>query len=75
MSYENSQYWSNFESVKENIEYEFRMKFHAKIEEEIKGAVMANFPPAYINGMKYIKTLLLETQSIKESTNTQPKLL
>jgi len=74
MSHETSQYWSNFESVRENIEYEFRMKFYSKIEEEIRGAVMAGFPPAYVNGMEYIKTLLLETQDVKESIDIQPKL-
>ena len=51
MSYEGSQYWSNHESVRENIQYELRMKISSLIEEEIKGAVLSGYPPAYVNGM------------------------
>ena len=75
MSYEVSAYWSNHESVKENIQYELRMKISSIIEEEIKGAVLSGFPPAYVSGMEYTKRLVLDMQNEKENTVAQPTLL
>ena len=75
MSYEGSAYWSNHESVKENIQYELRMKISSIIEEEIKGAVLSGFPPAYVSGMEYTKRLVLDMQNEKENTVAQPTLL
>jgi hypothetical protein len=75
MSYEGSLYWSNYDSVKQIIEYEFRMKMYSIIEEEIKEAVDSELPHTYIDGMEYIKTLLLDTQGEKKDTVSQPTLL
>ena len=75
MSYEGSPYWSNHESVKENIQYELRMKISSLIEEEIKGAVLSGYPPAYVNGMEYAKTLVLDMQNKKIDAVVQPTLL
>ena len=75
MSYEGSPYWSNHESVKENIQYELRMKISSLIEEEIKGAVLSGFPPAYISGMEYTKKLVLDMQNKKIDAVVQPTLL
>jgi hypothetical protein len=75
VSYEGSPYWSNHESVKENIQYELRMKISSLIEEEIKGAVLSKFPPAYISGMEYAKTLVLDMQNKKIDSVVQPTLL
>ena len=75
MSYEGSPYWSNHESVKENIQYELRMKIFSLIEEEIRGAVLSGFPPAYVNGMKYVKTLVLDMQNKTVDAVVQPTLL
>jgi hypothetical protein len=75
VSYEGSPYWSNHESVKENIQYELRMKISSLIEEEIKGAVLSKFPPAYISGMEYAKTLVLDMQNKKIDAVVQPTLL
>lgn len=75
MSYEGSPYWSNYESVKENIQYELRMKISALIEEEIKRAVLSGFPPAYISGMDYAKTLVLDMQNKTVDAVVQPTLL
>ena len=75
MSYEGSAYWSSYESTKENIQYEPRMKISSIIEEEIRGAVLAGFPPAYINGMDYAKTLVLDMQNKTADTVVQPTLL
>jgi TPP-dependent pyruvate/acetoin dehydrogenase alpha subunit len=75
MSYEGSLYWSNYDSVKENIEYEFRMKMYSIIEEEIRKAVASGLPHTYVDGMDYIKTLVLDTQREKEDTVSQPTLL
>ena len=75
MSYEGSLYWSNYGSVKEIIEYEFRMKIYSLIEEEIKKAVASGQPESYVDGMHYIKTLVLDTQGEKEDTVSQPTLL
>ena len=75
MSYESSSYWSNYGSVKEIIEYEFRMKIYSLIEEEIKKAVASGLPDTYVDGMDYIKTLVLDTQGKKEDTVQQPTLL
>ena len=75
MSYEGSPYWSNYESVKENIQYELRMKILSLIEEEIKGAVLSKFPPAYISGMEYAKRLVLDMQNKKIDAVVQPTLL
>jgi hypothetical protein len=75
MSYEGSLYWSNYGSVKEIIEYEFRMKIYSLIEEEIKKAVASGRPESYVDGMEYIKTLVLDTQGEKEDTVSQPTLL
>jgi len=75
MSYEGSLYWSNYGSVKEIIEYEFRMKIYSLIEEEIKKAVASGQPESYVDGMEYIKTLVLDTQGEKEDTVSQPTLL
>ena len=75
MSYEGSAYWSNHESVKENIQYELRMKISSIIEEEIKGAVLSGFPPAYISGMDYAKTLVLDMQNKTVDEVVQPTLL
>jgi hypothetical protein len=75
VSYEGSPYWSNHESVKENIQYELRMKISSLIEEEIKGAVLSGFPPAYVNGMEYAKTLVLDMQNKTVDAVVQPTLL
>ena len=75
MSYEGSPYWSNYESVKENIQYELRMKILSLIEEEIKGAVLSGYPPAYVNGMEYAKTLVLDMQNKTVDVVVQPTLL
>lgn len=75
MSYEGSSYWSNHESVKENIQYELRIKISSLIEEEIKGAVLSGFPPAYISGMEYTKKLVLDMQNKKIDAVVQPTLL
>ncbi len=75
MSYEGSPYWSNHESVKENIQYELRMKISSLIEEEIKGAVLSGFPPAYISGMEYTKKLVLDMQNKTTDAIVQPTLL
>jgi len=75
MSYEGSAYWSNHESVRENIQYELRMKISSLIEEEIKGAVLSGFPPSYINGMDYAKTLVLDMQNKTVDRFHQPTLL
>ena len=75
MSYEESAYWSNHESVKENIQYELRMKIFSLIEEEIRGAVLSGFPPAYISGMDYAKTLVLDMQNKTIAAFVQPTLL
>jgi len=75
VSYEGSSYWSNHESVKENIQYELRMKISSLIEEEIKGAVLSGFPPAYISGMEYTKKLVLDMQNKKIDAVVQPTLL
>jgi len=75
VSYEGSPYWSNHESVKENIQYELRMKISSLIEEEIKGAVLSGYPPAYVNGMEYAKTLVLDMQNKKIDAVVQPTLL
>jgi len=75
MSYEGSPYWSNHESVKENIQYELRMKISSLIEEEIRGAVLSGFPPAFISGMEYAKTLVLDMQNKKIDAVVQPTLL
>jgi len=75
MSYEGSPYWNNHESVKENIQYELRMKISSLIEEEIKGAVLSGFPPAYVNGMEYAKTLVLDMQNKTVDAVVQPTLL
>jgi hypothetical protein len=75
MSYESSSYWSNYSSAKEIIEYEFRMKMYALVEEEIKAAVASGLSESYIDGMHYIKTLMLDTQGKKEDTVSQPTLL
>lgn len=63
MSYESSAYQSSYESKKENIEYELRMKISYLIQEEIDEAVLSGYPPAYVNGMKYAKTLVLDMQN------------
>jgi hypothetical protein len=75
VSYEGSSYWSNHESVKENIQYELRIKISSLIEEEIKGAVLSGFPPAYISGMEYTKKLVLDMQNKKIDAVVQPTLL
>ena len=75
MSYESSLYWSSYDSTKENIEYEFRMKMYSIIEEEIRKAVASGLPHTYVDGMDYIKTLVLDTQREKEDTVSQPTLL
>ena len=75
MSYEGSPYWSNHESVKENIQYELRIKISSLIEEEIKGAVLSGYPPAYISGMEYAKTLVLGMQNKTVDAVVQPTLL
>jgi hypothetical protein len=75
VSYEGSPYWSNHESVKENIQYELRMKISSLIEEEIKGAVLSGYPPAYVNGMEYAKTLVLDMQNKTVDAVVQPTLL
>ena len=75
MSYESSSYWSNYSSAKEIIEYEFRMKMYALVEEEIKAAVASGLSESYVDGMEYIKTLVLDTQGKKEDTVSQPTLL
>lgn len=75
MSYEESPYWSNHESVKENIQYELRIKIFSLIEEEIRGAVLSGFPPAYVNGMEYAKTLVLDMQNKTVDAVVQPTLL
>ena len=75
MTYEGSEYWSSYESIKENIQYELRMKIYSIIEEEIKGAVLSGFPPAYISGMDYAKTLVLDMQNKTVDVVVQPTLL
>ena len=75
MSYESSSYWSNYSSAKEIIEYEFRMKMYALVEEEIKAAVASGLSESYVDGMEYVKTLMLDTQGKKEDTVSQPTLL
>jgi hypothetical protein len=75
MTYEGSLYWSNYDSVKDIIEYELRMKMYSLIEEEMKKAVALGLPHTYIDGMDYIKTLLLDTHKEKEDTVSQPTLL
>jgi hypothetical protein len=75
VSYEGSPYWSNYESVKENIQYELRMKILSLIEEEIEGAVLSKFPPAYISGMEYAKTLVFDMQNKTADAVAQPTLL
>ena len=51
------------------------MKISSLIEEEIKGAVLSKFPPAYISGMEYAKTLVLDMQNKKIDAVVQPTLL
>ena len=75
MTYEGSEYWSSYESTKENIQYELRMKIYSIIEEEIRGAVLSGFPPAFISGMEYAKTLVLDMQNKKIDAVVQPTLL
>lgn len=75
MTYEGYAYWSSYESTKENIQYELRMKIYSIIEEEIRGAVVSGFPPAYISGMQYIKTLVLDMQNKTVDAVVQPTLL
>ena len=75
MSYESSSYWTNYGAVKDIIEYEFRMKMYALIEEEIKKAVASGHSESYIDGMDYVKRLMLDTQGKKEDTVSQPTLL
>jgi hypothetical protein len=75
MSYEGSPYWNNHESIKENIQYELRMKILSLIEEEIRGAVLSGFPPAFISGMDYTKTLVLDMQNKTVDPVVQPTLL
>jgi hypothetical protein len=75
MSYEGSPYWSNYESVKEIIQYELKIKISSLIEEEIKGAVLSGYPPAYVNGMEYAKTLVLGMQNKTADAVVQPTLL
>ena len=75
MSYESSSYWSNYSSAKEIIEYEFRMKMYALVEGEIKAAVASGLSASYVDGMEYVKTLMLDTQGKKEDTVSQPTLL
>jgi hypothetical protein len=75
MSYESSSYWSDYGLVKENIEYEFRMKMYSLIEEEMTKAVASGRSDSYVDGMEYIKTLVLDTQGKKEDTVQQPTLL
>ncbi len=75
MSYEGSPYWSSYESIKENIQYELRMKIYSIIEEEIRGAVLSGFPPAFISGMDYAKTLVLDMQNKTVDAVVQPTLL
>jgi hypothetical protein len=75
VTYEGSEYWSSYESTKENIQYELRMKIYSIIEEEIRGAVLSGFPPAFISGMEYAKTLVLDMQNKKIDAVVQPTLL
>jgi hypothetical protein len=75
MSYESSSYWTDYGLLKENIEYEFRMKIYSLIGEEITKAVASGLPENYVDGMNYIKTLVLDTQEKKEDTVSQPTLL
>ena len=75
MSYESSSYWSDYGLVKENIEYEFRMKIYSLIEEEMAKAVASGRSDSYVDGMEYIKTLVLDTQGKKEDTVQEPTLL
>ena len=75
MTYEGSEYWSSYESIKENIQYELRMKISSIIEEEIRGAVLSGFPPAFISGMEYAKTLVLDMQNKTLDSVVQPTLL
>ena len=75
MSYESSSYWSDYGLVKENIEYEFRMKIYSLIEEEMTKEVASGRSDSYVDGMEYIKTLVLDTQGKKEDTVQQPTLL
>ena len=74
MSYESSSYWSDYGLVKENIEYEFRMKMYSLIEEEMAKAVASGRSDSYVDGMEYIKALVLDTQGKKEDTVPQPTL-
>jgi len=75
VSYEGSPYWSSYESIKENIQYELRMKILSLIEEEIRGAVLSGFPPAFVSGMDYAKTLILDMQNKTLDAVVQPTLL
>jgi len=75
VSYEGSPYWSSYESIKENIQYELRMKILSLIEEEIRGAVLSGFPPAFVSGMDYAKTLILDMQNKTVDAVVQPTLL
>jgi len=75
VTYEGSEYWSSYESIKENIQYELRMKISSIIEEEIRGAVLSGFPPAFISGMEYAKTLVLDMQNKTLDSVVQPTLL
>jgi len=75
VTYEGSEYWSSYESIKENIQYELRMKISSIIEEEIRGAVLSGFPPAFISGMEYAKTLVLDMQNKTLDSIVQPTLL
>jgi hypothetical protein len=51
------------------------MKIYSLIEEEIKAAVASGLLESYVDGMEYIKTLVLDTQGKKEDTVSQPTLL
>ena len=46
-----------------------------RIEEEVKKAVASGRSESYVDGMEYIKTLVLDTQGKKEDTVSQPTLL
>lgn len=75
MSYESSSYWTNYGAVKDIIEYEFRMKMYSLIGEEIKVAVASGLSESYVDGMDYVKRLMLDTQGEKKDTVSQPTLL
>ena len=75
MTYEGSLYWSNYDSVKDTIEYELRMKIYSLIELEISGAVSEGLPQTHIDGMDRIKTLVLNMQNKTVDTASQPTLL